>query len=344
MQNSAVRVKAQDAELTKKLLRELKLFDNHRRVTRSAGCVELPVISEKISLPIDFKLVEQKAPRFKEPRLSFEYVKEALKCDLTEQEMANFRGGWERIGDVLILELPEPLLKKKKLIGKKMLQLVPGVKTVVNRQGIKHEFRQPEVEILAGEGRTETVHREHGCKFRLDVARVMFSAGNIEERRRMAHVSNPSELVVDMFAGIGQFTIPIAKHSRARVIAIEKNPEAFRYLQENIRLNKLSNVEARLDDCREAVPERAANRVIMGYFFDVEKFLPSAVAALKHRGVIHVHDLVRKKEAKNRAEALIKTFALLNATARLQNLRFVKSYSPQKWHAVFDFQVRYASV
>lgn len=330
----AARVEKQRAELLRRRLLEAGVLDAGRKIVEREGFVEIPLL-KKIK---GFEIVEQNSAEYYKPKLSFEKIKQALRPELGEK-INSLRGGWEVVGEVLILELP-PELDAKKIIGKKFLELFPRIKTVLNRVEIAHEFRKPLVEIIAG-SKTETVHRENYCLFKLDASKIMFSAGNMGERKRMANISNPSEVVVDMFAGIGYFSIPVAKHSKPkRVFSIEKNPVAFEYLKENIKLNKLRNVEPVLGDCREVAPKNVVDRVIMGYFFEQEKFLPAAVNALKKKGVIHYHDLAMKKEIPSRVEEVRAALKKLGCEANLIEKRIVKSYAPIRWHAVFDFEVK----
>ncbi len=278
--------------------------------------------------------------RVKKHSMSFKDVKEGLEEILSKDETGLLRGGWERIGDVLIVELPGELDSKKLLIGKKMHAMFPKIKTILNRNGISAEFRRPKTEIISGKD-TLTVHKENSCLFKLDPTRVMFCAGNIAERTRMATIPNPDETVLDMFSGVGQFTIPMARHSDLRkIFSVEKNPVAFGFLNENVRLNKLGNVETIFGDCREVAPKGLADRVVMGYFFNPERFLKTALAALNGRGVIHYHDLTMRKEVEKRGGELTSIINGLGYDAHVIKTTVVKSYSPAKSHCVFDVECR----
>ncbi len=215
---------------------------------------------------------------------------------------------------------------------------IPRAKAVLDYKGISGIYREPKVELINGV-ETETIHRENGCIFKLDPMKVMFSSGNQGERMHMARVSNPDEVVLDMFAGIGQFTIPLAKYSKPRkVIAIEKNPTTYSYLSNNVELNGLTNVEAIRGDCRDECPQREADRVVMGYF-EAEEYVPWALNAIKKNGVIHYHVVVKKDKLQKEAERLKLDIANQGYRVRITGLRVVKSYAPSRHHCVIDFSI-----
>jgi tRNA wybutosine-synthesizing protein 2 len=176
----------------------------------------------------------------------------------------------------------------------------------------------------------------------------MFSSGNLAERVRMARCVRAGETVVDLFGGIGYFSIPIAVHARpGRVVACEVNPTAFAYLLENIRLNRAGAVEARLGNCRETAPKEVADRVILGHF-DAERYLDTALEAVKDRATLHVHGLHRSLEARRGTPALseIPLARRLEAAASRHGFevlrvdpRFVKWYGPHRLHFVLDAEV-----
>ncbi len=248
--------------------------------------------------------------------------------------------GWEILGDVMVVQLSGGYpLDERKFIGEEILKRHPKARVIVNRILIGDEYREPQTEILAGDG-TETIHRENGVRFKLDPTKVMFSFGNKEERKRMASISNEEEIVVDMFSCVGQFALPIAKHSKPElVVAIEKNPRAHEYLDQNIGLNKLRNVKAVLGDCREVSPKKIADRVVMGYLFDTRDYLPTALQALRKKGVIHYHFLSTESRLSDHKDKVIKTALKESFNACVKKTVKVKSYAPKMYHWVFDLEV-----
>lgn len=168
----------------------------------------------------------------------------------------------------------------------------------------------------------------------LDASKVMFSKGNHFERQRLLKQVCANETVVDMFAGIGYFSLPLARHVK-KVYAIEKNPDAFRYLEKNIILNKALNTEAINADCREVSLEGIADRLLMGYFPGTEKFLPVAMRFLKRSGILHFHNVYKEDEMWEKAEEHMKVLKNFKIMSRKK----VKSVGPRMWHVVLDVQV-----
>ena len=273
----------------------------------------------------------------------FEQIKKMLNNSIPENLLEKLPNKWEKIGDVLTIVLPKELESCKKNVAEAYAKIL-GCKTVLNEiGGISGEYREPDVELLYGSNDTETIHRENGICYNLDPRKIMFSSGNMDERIRMAHVSNPNEIVVDLFAGIGYFTLPMAVYSRPReIFACEKNPISFNYLCQNIILNNVSSiVEPIHGDNRMIAPKNIADRVIMGYFGDTHQFLPIAFECLKnHCGIIHYHDKFADDVVPNRPLGFVVDVAgRYDRKISLLNFKCVKSYAPGISHYVFDVKV-----
>ncbi|ALM74920.1 tRNA(Phe) (4-demethylwyosine(37)-C(7)) aminocarboxypropyltransferase Taw2 [Thermococcus barophilus] len=246
---------------------------------------------------------------------------------------------WVQVGDVLILPLREELLPYKYEIAKVYAEVL-RVKTVLRKGRILGEFREPHYEIIYGKD-TVTVHKENGIFYKLDVARVMFSPANVKERVRMASIAKSNELVVDMFAGIGHLSLPIAKHCNAKVIAIEKNPYTFKFLVENIELNKVQDrMTAYNIDNRNFPGENIADRILMGYVIKTHEFIPKALEIAKDEAVIHYHNTVPEKlMPKEPFETFQRTAKEYGYEAELLESRIIKRYAPGVWHVVLDVKV-----
>ncbi|MFH1237088.1 MAG: class I SAM-dependent methyltransferase family protein [Candidatus Aenigmatarchaeota archaeon] len=167
-------------------------------------------------------------------------LKELLEKRLPERELQFLKGAFDVIGDVAIIEIPEELSHRERDIVDALLDMHPRLKTIYNkgseRKGV---YRLRELKLIYGEEK-ETEHKEHGYRIRLDVSKVFFSPREANERQRIAGMVRPRESVMVMFAGAGPYSIAIVKRQPrvAKVYSVEINPDAYKYMLENVRINK----------------------------------------------------------------------------------------------------------
>jgi tRNA wybutosine-synthesizing protein 2 len=249
------------------------------------------------------------------------------------------------LGHVAILWLDQQAIPFKEMIGQAVLKFDSRIRSVLIRTAaISGPFRQPALELIAGSSETETSFRENRCIFHLDPMKVMFSMGNKAERIRISQLGG-NEFVVDMFAGIGQFTIPMAVHARPHVLhAIEWNPEAFHYLQKNIQTNRVSDiVKAHFGDTGILAPKVAkgqADRVLMGLIRGTTEYLAQGIECLKVGGILHIHEIgPRTNTISMVLNALEKAAHELDRKVSILATRTIKTYSPRWNHFVLDIQV-----
>jgi len=342
----AVRVPRDRAEDVRILLTETALLNKHHRILEESGYVEIPILGEPED-PVLASLHQMGAEviderdyvwreTFKQP------FKDILKAiDIPEDKKEILPTRWEFLGRILVLKVDPRLDDWLDEIAKVYADILEVTTVLRDMGGVTGEYREPELEVLLGT-ETETLHLENGIKFKFDASRIMFSSGNVDERIRMASICNDGEVVVDMFAGIGYFTLPIAVHSSPdSIMAYEINPLAHRYLEENARLNGVEEVvEANLKNCLDA-EEGVADRVIMGYVGTTHEYLPKAARILKGRGVIHYHETCPLRLLPSRPLARVME-AVEHEGLRCRNLdiRTVKSYSPGVHHVVVDADIR----
>ena len=242
---------------------------------------------------------------------------------------------WKKIGDILILDNKFTVQSDTQL---KELSDKHNVKTIMKVDHIYGTKREPVIKLLYGND-TETINKENGCIFKLDLKKVMWSKGNNNERIRIAKLVEDNETVIDMFAGIGYFSIPIGVHSNAKQIySIEINPNSFHYLKENIKLNKISNITPLLGDCINITPDYKADRIIMGYVKTTHHYLKVAIDSLNKGGVIHYHETVPEKLMDIRPINRIKELAG-DRQVEFLKLNKVKKYSPGVFHVVCDVRI-----
>ncbi len=317
-------------EKGQKTLRKLKREDNldsDRRI-RSEGDLLIFPVKEDGDL-------SDEEPEFREKKIKpFKRIFELL--DLPNSKKDKLPDNWEMIGDVLLIKLPEELIEHKDQIGKVYADVL-NAKTVLLQGMIKGKKREPEVEKIYGE-ETETIHIENEIRYKLDTSQLMFSSGNIDERIRMSEAVEKDETIVDMFAGIGYFSLPMAVHGEPeKVYSLEINSTAFRYLEENVRLNKVEGkVEPWHGDNRNFAFSNA-DRVIMGYLHETWRYLDKALEFLDGSGFIHYHtrsiDSRYPQDVKDELDDNVKT------EFKILDIRRIKSYAPHVFHVVADIEL-----
>jgi tRNA (guanine37-N1)-methyltransferase len=281
------------------------------------------------------------------------------------EDILGFKPSFEVVGDIAVLtESVDP--SKELEVAKALMALHRNIKVVAKRvSAVEGVYRTRQVEEIAGEKRTETIHTEHGCRFKLDLEKVYFNPRLGGERNRVASqvVQNgKAEEVIDMFAGVGPFTIQIAKRApNCHVTAIDINPDAIRYLKENMELNHVENVDAVVGNIRE-IRERfqnTADRIIMNLPKSAYLFLREALSMLKPEGgIIHFYDLESAysdteeeksgavdraiKQAKERLLTTVQELseAFAGYSVQIREARKVKAYAPYAYIIGIDVRIR----
>ncbi|TRZ55361.1 class I SAM-dependent methyltransferase family protein [archaeon] len=271
-------------------------------------------------------------------------LRERLKDILNENELNLLPRSYQIVGKILLLKLKPGILKHKKIIGAAIIEILPYIKTACLQKQISDKERKPDVEVIAGKESFITLHRENGCLFEIDVSKSMFSKGNKAEKVRLASLIKPGETVIDMFAGIGYWTIPVAKTTKAKkIFAIDINDEAADFLEKNVLLNNVSmKVDILKGDCRNFIDllENAADRIIMGYLFGTEKFLPAALKMAKGGCTIHFHRNVEMEKIEILKKNIAETAEKSGCEIEFIHIGKVKSYAPKIWHIVMDLKVQ----
>jgi tRNA wybutosine-synthesizing protein 2 len=343
----AIKVHKKYAEKIRIFLHKKRLLAQQYYFNSSGDYIYIPITNalnddvDEVIKSCECKVVKSDFRFKKMHQTPFENIYAVLQKKLDSEYHKYLPRKWELIGDVLILKIPNELERFENQIGR-VYATILGAKTVLKQSGgIELIRRKPDVEIIYGLD-TETIHKENGVFFKLDTAEIMFSSGNIDERIRISKIAHKDEIVADMFAGIGYFSIPMAVHSQPKKIyASEIFENTYKYLCENIKLNKVSEiVEPLLGDTRYVIPDGIANRVIMGWL-DGYKFLDKAIRILNNlEGIIHYHEACHSTLLPRRpVENLKETAAKYHREIKILNFRYVKSYAPHVWHIVVDCKI-----
>ncbi len=274
-------------------------------------------------------------------------LREALRGQLSDDELNQFRA-FDVVGDIAVIKLPEALLPKKHLIGRALIEVQRNIRTVLNQTSpVKGEFRTRDLEIVAGEPKTETTYHEAGCVFKVDLATAYFSPRLATERLREARLVKPGEVVTNLFAGVGSYSIIMARHSKATTIySIDINPSAFEYMETNIRINRAGDcVVAMLGDAREVVRDKLtgkADRVLMPLPELSHEFFSVALAALKPSGgIVHFYDFGEEPDIFGPPLEFAKSAAArVGMEAELLEARKLRSYATRCYHVVLDLRIK----
>ncbi|MCC6041268.1 MAG: class I SAM-dependent methyltransferase family protein [Desulfurococcaceae archaeon] len=260
---------------------------------------------------------------------------------------------WRRIefiGDIALIRSPLNMNPEElRPLGEEILNRIPHVKSVwASIPGIEGPYRLRRHVWLAGEQRSETLYREHGCVFKVDINRVYISPSLNYEHIRVARLVNPGEVVFNMFAGAGLFSIIIAKHSNpSRVYSVDINPDAYYYMVENIKLNHVEDkVHPVLGDAKDVASKLSSsvNRVLMPYPELALDYLPYAVDSLKNSGWVHVYLHVRTERGEHwRTKALrVISERLAEISARsytVSHVRKIRNVGPRQHQVVVDLYI-----
>ena len=344
------KVKRAEAETARiKLVRACAL-DNLYIPARGREYVYFP-IKEGGRVPSGAKLVEKKLERRSERPKN---LREALSGKLTAHEMEELVTSFDLMGDIAVVEVPDELRAKEKLIASALMAAHHNVRVVAKKiSGTAGEFRIRPVLVIAGEKRTHTIYKEGSCEFELDINKTYFSPRLGTERGRLCELVKQSgqkagrregERVLVPFAGVGPFAIRIA-HTvpSAEVVGIELNPDACDYFEKNVVRNKCANVRVLKGDVSKLLPGKYvgwADRLAMPLPKDGKQFLVNAIPCLKKGGMLHYYSFGSMEAPFAEAEKDVKEAAVkCGRKARVVFRSVVRPYSKDTEQVVVDAEI-----
>jgi len=335
------------------IVRRLNLFNRELRVQQAEGYLCIPLITEP--LPLDIQELKRTLPeleisvhRFSERTKRRLKLVNVLEDKLPPHLLASLPRAIDFVGDIAIIEIPPELEGHKKTIGEAVLKTHKQMSTVLAKSSaIEGVYRLREFDVIAGVEKTETIHREHGCVYHVDLAKAYFSPRLSYEHDRVASQVREGETVIDMFAGVGPFSILIAKkRENVRVYALDVNPDAVDFLRRNVALNRVEKrVMPILGDARQVVRERlvgVADRVIMNLPEKAIEYVDVACEAVKPEGgIMHYYGFTNASNPLETAKVrLIEAVKQTNRTVKKILLaRNVRATAPFEWQIVVDAQI-----
>lgn len=367
-----LKVKKTDAQRTVQILKDRfkkdSVIDHKFKISYEDKYTLFPLVENKdviaklknfLDQYISYEIVSREAIN----RLNYKYksLQEALTGKIPVKYSNLIPKSYDIIGNIAILEFKKPSLIEdnefslyKNLISDAVINVNKNVQSVFEKiSEIKGDYRLREFAFLVGENKSETTHRENNCSFKLDIKTTYFSPRLVYERRRVSNTNiKENEVIVDMFAGVGPFSIQIAKLNFVKIHAFDVNPHAFNYLQANIGLNKLEgrvipynfNVKDLLNPSNRIGKQLngKVDRVIMNLPGQSVNFIDVACFLMKPGGIIHFYHFSEKPNPIDKTiEKLKKKLNEFNWLAfKIGRVKIVKSHSPKSELVVIDLGIK----
>jgi tRNA (guanine37-N1)-methyltransferase len=335
MRKWCIKVPMNKGEPVRRILLDRDILDKSLKVGIDESFLYLPLSREPAPEELECLPEETKLTDF-----DFELQKKKH----VPEDLLGFSPAYEVIGDIALLEDPDLDKEKALKIAYALLKTHQNIKTVLRPlTPVIGEFRVREFEVIAGESRTETTHKEYGCRYKVDLARAYFTPRLSTERSRVLSWIKEGDIIVDMFAGVGPYSILLAKSKKpSKVLAIDKNPDAVRYLKENIALNSVKNIDAIEGDAREEAKRFAgtADHVIMNLPHNAYEFLDSAVLLTKPGGTIHYYGITPEDDLFESSIKLIEEAAeRVGRKVEVLEKRVVRSYAPYQYNICIEVRI-----
>jgi tRNA (guanine37-N1)-methyltransferase len=275
-------------------------------------------------------------------------LKAVLQKKLETREVENLCSSFDIIGSIAIIKIPEGLASKKKLIADTLIDEVKPVKSVFCQvSGVEGDYRLRKLELLSGENTSITHYREHGCVFKVDVINTYFSPRLSTERLRISKLIGRDEVIVNMFAGVGTFSIIISHNNKsAKIYSIDSNPIAYDLCKENTQINNVvGNVFPILGDANLEISKKLrgiATRVLMPLPERARDFVDVAISSLaNNKGIVHYFAHVgadnKKIALKEGHKDTSDTFSKYNHN--IENVRIVREVGPRFYQVVSDVEI-----
>jgi tRNA (guanine37-N1)-methyltransferase len=354
LEKPCIRVSKTYGERAIVLVRRIGLLNREFKVEREQDYLYIPLIREPQKT--DIKELEANLLQFKVLQREFlERIERPLKLvdllgdKLPPHLLASVPHAIDFVGDIAVVEIPPELEDYKAIVGKAILATHKRLSTVLAKSSaVGGEYRVREFETIAGVDKTKTVHREHGCVFHVDLAKAYFSPRLSYEHNRVASLVEEDEIVLDMFAGVGPFSILIAKkRKKVHVYAVDKNPEAIQLLKKNIIVNRVrAKITPILGEAKQIIAERlkgSSDRVIMNLPEKAIEYIDAACKAIKPEGgIIHYYEFTNAPEPLKTVE--IRLLEAVKQTNReldeILHSRIVRGTAPFTWQVVVDARIK----
>lgn len=348
-----IKVSKSQGEKTIMLAAKFGLADKSLVIQREEDNLCIPLVREPKG--IELATLNSQIPKFilitavfSEKDLPAETLTQVLQDKLPTDLLAKVPKAFDIIGDIVVIDIPLKLKPFQNLIGEAILQTQKNVKTVLAKASdIKGIFRVRDYIFIGGENKTQTIHREFGCQYHVDVATAYFSPRLSHEHERVASLVKDDETVVDLFAGVGPFSVLIGKrNSMVKVYAVDLNPDAVELLKMNVKVNRVENcVFPILADAKEIASTKlkgTADRAIMNLPETAIDFVDAACNVIKPEGgVVHFYAFIRSPDSTENLKQRFIEVVEENGR-KVESFLFAKSIretAPFESQIVFDVKI-----
>jgi tRNA (guanine37-N1)-methyltransferase len=332
-----------NAETIRQYLLQQNILRTDLKIIRENDTVCFP-ITKSISF-IKNKSYAMEKRKFHQQKIKFHSYKDLV--TIPKIFHRDLPTSYDVIGDIILIKLKESLLPYKNQIGETLLKVNNHIHVVGLISPVQGEFRTREVEILAGEQRTSTIHMEYGLQFHIDVQNTYFSPRLATERKFIVKQVQSNEVVVDMFTGVAPFSIMIAKYSKTDMIyAFDINEKAIELAQKNIACNKVIDrielvyLNAKYIPANLRRRKIKADRIIMNLPHQAHNFFPTALEIMNDHCCIHFYDIISEVDIEKRINQLHKVAKHHNVILLNINTRKIKTYAPREFYIALDITAK----
>ncbi|MDP8011325.1 MAG: class I SAM-dependent methyltransferase [Thermoplasmata archaeon] len=321
MISKAIKVELRYLNENLNFLKEKGILNRNLKIRKDGNIAYIPVLNEIEgieTLEMDFETIEKIKSYREFLNLSKEIIDELPKS-------------YDIIGDIIIIKLKNDFLKYSNEIGEALLKFHKNMKTVALDLGVQGELRIRNLKVIAGDG-LDTIHKENGIRIFVNPGESYFSPRLASERMRVLNKVKDGETIIDMFCGVGPFSILIGKNRNVKIYAIDKNEKAIGYLKKSIEINKINNVFPIAGDVKEKIDELPlADRIIMDLPLYSMNFLDLALKKSKKGGIIHIYVITENEDE------ILEQF---KTKFNIMEKGIVHGYSPKENLFYFDLQVK----
>jgi len=337
-----LQVKFEEAEEIRKYLYKNRLLRDDYKIKAEMGYVYLPIRDLTKKEFGSYKIVKKE---FEKKKIVPKSYKDILKIPTDLKDI--LPTSYDVIGKIILIKLPEELLNYQNDVGEALLKSHKNINTVCLSKPVRGELRTRNIKVIAGKKITQTIHREYGLQFFVDISKTYFSPRLADERKRVANLVEPGEKIVDMFAGVAPFSIMIAKYACPKIVyAIDKNKDAVTYARQNIRYNKVvDKVEVYNEDAKNInkilqKKNVKADRIIMNLPFSAYLFFQYALRIISNKCTIHYYDIIKEENINYKINKLKGKSRENGIVLTTLAVRKIKTYAPREFYIGIDITAK----